>query len=223
MNTSSNKFLFNPLINILQEYIENPSDSLRNTIIFEMEKTNLSQFTKTLNNLKNEKISLNESSIEIFSNDKNFKTKNILSPVFLNEDNSIQYFSTNKNLYKLENNELSKINSSELTDKNKSILESFNNLNKGVDFVSKIIKGKNIKYSFNDNKFYLNETETSLDQLNKLGYFTFENATYLSDFVNISENSSLFFELDFCKEISSSIIESSIELFKLDKKVYMNK
>jgi hypothetical protein len=56
-----------------------------------------------------------------------------------------------------------------------------------------------------------------------MGYFQYTNAQYAAGFQKLKENHELILDIDFAKTIESNLVESGIEIFKLNGKNYANK
>lgn len=220
MEASNNKFLFQPLIVKIQEFIENPNKSLKDDLIFEMNRAALPQFLKALEVLKKENM-VNENSVEIFHSNKDFSIDNVISPIFI--DGAAKFFATKRNLYKVEENVLTKVDKADANPAWLSVLESFNFFNVDSKGVSKTVNNGKISFNLEENKFFLNETETTLAKLSGMGYFQYGNTEIATNLMKIAENRELIFDIDFAKEINSKLVESGIELFKVGTKIYANK
>lgn len=222
IKSSPNAFMFEALQNQIQEYIETKKG--KEMLMAELMRLNYPSLQEAIRVLAS--ASINEGALQFVNTNSNCTVEGIVSPVLFESDSQI--FTDKINFYKHNKNGVTRLETVDIQALPKtylSLVEAF--MNPSMKFSNSdvtAILGKNrIKLSIEDGKFFLNEKETTLEAIVKVGLFENQHKA-VNDLALIAENKDLFFDMDFAKKITSNVFENAaVTVISSGDKLFANK
>lgn len=209
-------FMYESVVNKLEEHFANPTQSSRASIIEDLKKFNFNPEVRSLSeSLK--KLQGKNGSMQIIAENSKCEVSSVFSPVALYEGNEVLF--VRGNFYSKKNNEISII-----SEEVKLLPDSYKELCRIVSSPNVFIKEGKVSFFLKRNKVEISENENSVDvffngskvpttdlakHMVSTGMFRLDEAQTAYDVQRITESFKNIYELDFAKIIESKVYQGS--------------
>ena len=226
---SANDFLMKSFESELDDYIVNRTQPTRTKLIESLEKFKFDYNVQNLLNFLKE----SNDSFEVFDSQKNLSVNSIYSPVLVEDNKTIFY--TGNTFFVKDENKISIMNIEEMKALpvdfvNMCHFLSHDNVKVQENLVTIFSRDKKVEVFLEEEqaKVKVNDDEVTLESFNKIfmnaGIFHRDEANMMNDVYKLTENFDSIFDIDFGKQISSSVIDGHfVNVFNLGENLFVHK